>query len=46
MEQSQLLAHCGGSKLTREELQVVSTPPGSPTHPLALLAAVLTSCRL
>ncbi len=32
MEQSQLLAHCGGSKITREELKVIPTPPGSPTH--------------
>ena len=32
MEQSQLLAHCGSSKITREELKVIPTPPGSPTH--------------
>lgn len=32
MEQSQLLAHCGSSKITREELKVIMTPPGSPTH--------------
>ena len=32
MEQSQLLAHCGSSKITREELKVIQTPPGSPTH--------------
>ena len=32
MEQSQLLAHCGSSKITREELKVISTPAGSPTH--------------
>ena len=32
MEQSQLLAHCGSSKITREELKVIPTPTGSPTH--------------
>jgi len=32
MEQSQLLAHCGSSKITREELKVIQTPAGSPTH--------------
>ena len=32
MEQSQLLAHCGSSKITREELKGIPTPPGSPTH--------------
>lgn len=32
MEQSQLLAHCGSSKITREELKVIPTPHGSPTH--------------
>jgi len=32
MEQSQLLAHCGSSKITREELKVIPAPPGSPTH--------------
>src|SRR5438093_4281174 len=32
MEQSQLLAHWGSSKITREELKVIPTPPGSPTH--------------
>jgi Domain of unknown function (DUF932) len=32
MEQSQLLAHCGTSKITREQLKVIPTPPGSPTH--------------
>jgi hypothetical protein len=32
MEQSQLLAHRGSSKLTREELKVIQTPTGSPTH--------------
>ncbi len=32
MEQSQLLAHWGSSKITREKLKVIQTPPGSPTH--------------
>jgi hypothetical protein len=32
MEQSQLLAHCGSSKITREELKVIPTPAGSATH--------------
>jgi RNA polymerase sigma-70 factor, ECF subfamily len=32
MEQSQLLADCGSSKITREELKVIPAPPGSPTH--------------
>jgi hypothetical protein len=32
MEQSQLMAHCGSSKITREELKVIPTPQGSPTH--------------
>src|SRR5712664_1393603 len=32
MEQSQLLAHYGSSKITREELKVVPTPAGSATH--------------
>ena len=32
MEQSQLLAHYGSSKITREELKVIPTPPGSTTH--------------
>src|SRR5690348_17780830 len=32
MEQSQLLAHCGSSKITREELKVIQTPLASPTH--------------
>src|ERR1700739_2161365 len=31
MEQSQLLAHCGSSKITREELKVIPTPAGSTT---------------
>lgn len=32
MNQSQLLAHCGSSKITREELKAIPTPPASPTH--------------
>jgi hypothetical protein len=32
MDQSQLLAHAGSQKITREELKVIPTPPGSPTH--------------
>jgi len=32
MEQSQLLAHCGSSKITREELKVIPAPAGSATH--------------
>jgi hypothetical protein len=32
MEQSQLLAHWGTSKITREELKVIPTPLGSATH--------------
>jgi hypothetical protein len=32
MEQSQLLAHCGSSKITREELKMIPTPAGSATH--------------
>jgi len=32
MEQSQLLAHCGTHKLTREELTAVPTPEGTSTH--------------
>jgi len=32
MEQSQLLAHCGSSKTTREELKVIPTPAASATH--------------
>src|SRR5438128_12681573 len=36
MDQSQLLAHCGSNKITREQLQVVPTPEGTATHhPLA-----------
>jgi Domain of unknown function (DUF932) len=32
METSQLLAHYGTRKISREELQAVPTPPGTPTH--------------
>src|SRR3984893_18363921 len=32
MEQSQLLAHCGSSKITRGELKVIPTPAGRATH--------------
>jgi len=32
MEQSQLLAHCGSHKITREELKAIPTPEGSSTH--------------
>jgi hypothetical protein len=32
MEQAQLLAHCGSSKITREELKLTPTPGASPTH--------------
>jgi len=32
MEQSQLLAHCGSSKITREELKVIPAPAGSATQ--------------
>ena len=32
MQQSQLLDHCGSSKVTREELKVIPTPPASQTH--------------
>jgi hypothetical protein len=32
MEQEQLLAHCGSSKITREELKLIPTPEASPTH--------------
>jgi hypothetical protein len=36
MDQSQLLAHCGSSKITREQLSLVPTPEGTATHhPLA-----------
>ena len=36
MDQSQLLAHCGSNKITREKLSLVPTPEGTPTHhPLA-----------
>jgi hypothetical protein len=34
MEQSQLLAHCGSSKITREELKVIRRPQGAqPINP-------------
>lgn len=32
MEQAQLLAHCGSSKITRDELKRIQTPEASPTH--------------
>ena len=32
MEQSQLLAHCGTRKLTREELTAIPAPEGTATH--------------
>ena len=32
MQQAQLMAHCGSSKITREELKVIPTPAGSTTH--------------
>ena len=32
MEQSQLLAHCGASKIGREELKAIPTPLASATH--------------
>jgi hypothetical protein len=32
MEQAQLLAHCGSSKVTRDELKLIPTPEASPTH--------------
>jgi len=32
MQQSQLIAHCGSSKITREELKVIPTPEASATH--------------
>ena len=36
MDQTQLLAHCGSNKITREELQMVPTPEGTESHhPLA-----------
>ncbi|MGH9617781.1 MAG: DUF932 domain-containing protein, partial [Acidobacteriaceae bacterium] len=30
--QAQLLAHCGSSKITRDELKLIPTPEASPTH--------------
>src|SRR5437879_6094419 len=45
MQQSQLLAHCGSCKFSREELTAIPTPEGSATHrPLphhALVEAVV-----
>src|SRR5713101_7735280 len=36
MDQSQLLAHCDTFKITREQLSLIATPEGTPTHhPLA-----------
>jgi len=36
MDQTQLLAHCGSNKITREELRMVPTPEGTESHhPLA-----------
>jgi len=36
MDQTQLLAHCGTNKLTREQLNLVPTPEGTESHhPLA-----------
>lgn len=32
MQQAQLLAHCGSSKITREELKLIPTPEASATH--------------
>ncbi len=32
MEQAQLLAHCGSSKIKREELKLIPTPEASATH--------------
>src|SRR5579872_1431468 len=32
MEQAQLMAHCGSSKITREELKLIPTPEASATH--------------
>ena len=32
MQQAQLMAHCGSSKITREELKVIPTPACSATH--------------
>lgn len=32
MEQSQPLAHCRSSMITREELKLIPTPAGSATH--------------
>ncbi len=36
MTDSQLIAHCGSEKLTREQLQLIPTPEATQTHqPLA-----------
>src|SRR5438067_1792984 len=36
MEQTQLIAHCGSEKLTRQQLQLIPTPEATQTHqPLA-----------
>ena len=36
MDQTQLLAHCGTNKITRDELKMVPTPEGTESHhPLA-----------
>src|SRR5438128_8690013 len=32
MDQSQLITQCGSRKLSREELAVIPTPEGTPTH--------------
>src|ERR1700674_4925961 len=41
MDQNQLLAHCGSNKITRDQLSLVPTPEGTPTHhPLAHHAIV------
>src|SRR6202162_1422624 len=32
MQQAQLMAHCGSSKITREELKGIPAPAGSTTH--------------
>ena len=45
MDQTQLLAHCGTNKITREELRMVPTPEGTESHhPLAhhLIVEALT----
>jgi hypothetical protein len=32
MEQAELLAHCGSSRITRDALKLIPTPEASPTH--------------